>query len=59
MPGLGDALPGIPVPRPERAVIGDALALLTGVACVVVPLVVALAAACRVASFTSWNFSMN
>lgn len=41
-----------------RAVMGLALADVTGVV-PLVPLLVALAVASLVASFTSWNFSMN
>lgn len=42
-----------------RDVIGLALALVTGVAPVALPLLVAFALASLVASFTSWNFSIN
>lgn len=44
-PGLGEAFPGAPAPRPARVVTGEAFALVTGVAWFAVPLVVALAAA--------------
>lgn len=42
-----------------RAVIGLALALVTGVTPVPVPFDVGFEVARRVASFTSWNFSIN
>lgn len=42
----------------ERDVTGDALAEVTGVTAEL-PFVLALAIAFLVASFTSWNFSMN